>query len=158
MWLIHKGLKVRLSKLNSLATALQIVSLCLSGSFIVRRFSVWPRPSLSFPLHLLCCLILPKDQPPSQCLPRWLLSSGECCPRWHELMITAEASQTRHIHYITQTGLLQIPRFLTHSTVLHLPQLTLFTLFSHPPCLCCCSQHMEQWVCSHMASVTTVYS
>lgn len=46
---------------------------------------------------------------------------------------------------------------LMHSTVPHLLQLTLFTLFSHLPCLCCCIRHMVQWVCSHMASVASIY-
>lgn len=46
---------------------------------------------------------------------------------------------------------------LTYSTIPHLAQLTLFTLLSHPLCLSRCTQHMVQWVCSHMASVTSIY-
>lgn len=48
----------------------------------------------------------------------WLHISGGSCPGWHELMITAQASQTRHMHYITQAGLQQICSvFDTYCTV-----------------------------------------
>lgn len=46
----------------------------------------------------------PRIEPPSLCLPQWLLGSCASCPGWHELMITAAASQSRLIHYVFLAG------------------------------------------------------
>ena len=106
--------------------------------FIFAGWMFWvrPRPCFGFPLSPpallpLRCLILPQDQPPPWCLPWWLLSPCASCPGRYELMITAEASQTWLIHYITQAGLLRICAVLTPNAQhwgVHLPQLTFLSL------------------------------
>lgn len=109
-----------------------------------QAFSVWPHPGIIFPTHPypLCLLILPQDLAPSRCLQRWHLSSCVCCPGWHELMITAQASQTRLIHYITWAGLLRIHTLLT----LNAQHCIALTLLFYLLVLCCCIQHMVQCV------------
>lgn len=95
-------------------------------------------PRLCCPPSLLplSCLILPQDQPPSPCLPWWLFSSSASCPGWHELMITAEASQSRLIHYIFLAGLQQVLHcfwHLMHSTLPCLSTANASNPPSHPP-------------------------
>lgn len=85
-------------------------------------------PSLSSPL---CQLILPQDRPPSQWLSGWLLSSEASCPRWHELMIAAQASQPSLIHYVSQPGLHRFWHSLS-STEEPRSQTSLFTPLSPP--------------------------
>lgn len=46
----------------------------------------------------------PADRASSSVSPQWLLGSSASCPGWHELMITAAASQSRLIHYVFLAG------------------------------------------------------
>lgn len=104
----------------------------------LQHFVAVATPRLYCPPSLLplSCLILPQDQPPSPCLPRWLLGSSASCPGWHELMITAEASQSRLIHYIFLAGLQQVLHcfwHLMHSTLPRLSTANTPNPPSHPP-------------------------
>lgn len=105
--------------------------------------------SLSSPLSQL---ILPQDWPPSQCLPGWLLSSNASCPRWHELMIAAQALQPSLIHYVSQPGLHRFWHSL-HGTEQRHSQISLFTPLSHPlaplRCAACGGQGRRPWAKCH---------
>lgn len=114
------------------------VSLCTSACDTAGTFFGVATPRLYCPPSLLppSCLILPQDQPPSPCLPWWLLSSSASCPGWHELMITAEASQSRLIHYIFLAGLQQVLHcfwHLMHGTLPRLSTANTSNPPSHPP-------------------------
>lgn len=127
---------------------------CIRAIFVLKKVSAsdWlphpifqsRAPSLSSPL---CQLILPQDRPPSQCLPGWLLSSEASCPRWHELMIGAQASQPSLIHYVSQPG----PHRFWHSLHGTEQRRSQITLFTPPPVpwLCCGTQHVVDKVEGH---------
>lgn len=110
------------------------VSLCTSACETAGTFFGVATPRLYCPPSLLplSCLILPQDQPPSPCLPWCLLSSSASCPGWHELMITAQASQSRLIHYTFLAGLQQVLHCFWHLMHSTLPRLSTANT-SNPP-------------------------
>lgn len=103
------------------------------GWFRLNRSTGLATPHLHLP-SLPASHPSPRIEPPSLCLPQWLLGSCASCPGWHELMITAAASQSRLIHYVFLAGpAAGLRRFTAHTSnpltrLIH-RSLLLFTAF-----------------------------
>lgn len=117
-----------------------------------------PLSSTPSPLPL-CRLILPQDQPPFSVFPM-VAPQLLCKLSWVTWINDNSRGFTDRAHplHIPGRSAADLCSFwhLMHSPVQHLPQLTFFTLLLIPSAFSCCTQHMAQWVCSHMASVTSI--